>query len=90
MGDPTEDLSLFMSPAMQSLYRGAPLDTPERDEFLAAYPDRRVISRLLDLQPWYHWRMAAYCLWQGERGRPDYADAAELELEALSAASVAM
>ena len=28
MGDPTEDLSLFMSPAMQSLYRGAPLDTP--------------------------------------------------------------
>ncbi|NRB16916.1 MAG: phosphotransferase [Rhodobacteraceae bacterium] len=85
-GDPAEDLALFLSPAMQLLYRGTPLTRLEEDAFLGAYPDRRVVARLLALKPWFHWRMAAYCLWrsgQGNQGRHRDHDAMVLELEAL-------
>ncbi|KUP94742.1 phosphotransferase enzyme family protein [Tritonibacter horizontis] len=66
-GDPAEDLALFLSPAMQLLYRGRPLSALEETEFVAAYPDRRVVSRYFALKPWFHWRMAAYCLWRNDR-----------------------
>ncbi|KIC26941.1 aminoglycoside phosphotransferase [Leisingera sp. ANG-M6] len=83
IGDPAEDLSLFLSPAMQLMYRGAPLTQPEEDSFLQAYPDPRIAGRTLALKPWFHWRMAAYCLWRAERGGERDWQAFELERAAL-------
>lgn len=83
IGDPAEDLALFLSPAMQLLYRGTPLSISERDAFLAAYPDPRVVGRVLALMPWFHWRMAAYCLWRAERGGTRDLQAYQLERAAL-------
>jgi hypothetical protein len=78
-GDPAEDHALFLSPAMQWLYRGAPLTADEEARFLAALPpDRR--ARLMTLRPLFRWRMAAHCLWRAERGAPGYAEALRLEL----------
>lgn len=85
LGDPAEDLAIFLSPAMQFLYRGSPLARAERQVFLHAYPDRATVARFLVLEPWFHWRMAAYCLWQAGRGRSEYARAFELERKALAA-----
>lgn len=84
LGDATEDLAAFLSPAMQWLYRGAILDISEVEAFLAAYPDSQTVSRYRALAPVYHWRMAAHCLWKAERGATDYATALQLELSALS------
>ncbi|WP_121061453.1 phosphotransferase family protein [Chachezhania antarctica] len=83
LGDPAEDLALFLSPAMQMLYRGAPLDAGAERDFLEAYPDKAVVERHARLKPWFHWRMAAYCLWQVARGNHDYADGFVLERDAL-------
>ncbi len=90
IGDPAGDLAIFTSPAMQLVYRGAPLTTAEKCAFLRAYPDRATVGRTLDLQPWYHWRMAAYCLYQSERGRVGYAQGLALERAALSGQSSAL
>lgn len=90
LGDPAEDLSLFLSPAMQLLYRGAPLSLGEEDAFLVAYPDPQVVTRLRVLLPWFHWRMAAYCLWKAERGGAEDREAMELEIAALQSISPSM
>lgn len=86
VGDPVMDLALFLSPAMQLVGRARALSDQERDSFLAAYDDAAVIHRLHELQPFLHWRMAAYCLWKITRASPDpaYAPALELELAALA------
>lgn len=83
LGDPAADLAIFLSPAMQLIYRGAPLDPAEEQAFLAAYPDGRVIARLRALLPWFHWRMAAYCHLQAGRGQTPYAEGLALEVSAL-------
>ncbi len=85
LGDPAEDLAIFTSPAMQLAYRGTPLSAEEKQAFLGAYPDRAALDRYRALGPWYHWRMAAYCLYQAERGRAVYAEGLELERAALRA-----
>ena len=68
---------MFLSPAMQSLYRGNVLTRDEEAQFAAAYPDHRVVARYYALKPWFHWRMAAYCCWRGDL------DAMRLEMAAL-------
>ncbi len=83
LGDPCEDLALFLSPAMQVLYRGAALTRDEEDRFLSAYQNAAVTDRYRSLRRWYTWRTAAYCLWRKENGAPDYAKGFELELAAL-------
>ena len=83
MGDPCEDIAVFFSPAMQSLYRGSPLLDTEIGEFFDSYGDQAARIRYQAMSPWFHWRMAAYCQWQSENGRTDYADARDLELAAL-------
>ncbi|KUJ77908.1 aminoglycoside phosphotransferase [Ruegeria marisrubri] len=83
LGDPSEDLALFLSPAMQQLYRGSPLSMEEQERFLAAYGDAAITARYRALKPWFAWRMAAYCLWRSENGAPDYSAGYELELETL-------
>ncbi len=82
-GDPCEDLALFLSPAMQHLYRGAALTREEEREFLSAYGHTDTLERYQTLRRWYAWRMAAYCLWRIENGAADYAEGLELELATL-------
>lgn len=82
-GDPAEDLAIFLSPAMQYLYRGAVLTDAEEQEFLNSYPRKSVVSRYLQLRPWFHWRMAAYCAWRMQRGDPSDGHAMVLEIERL-------
>lgn len=82
-GDPCEDLALFLSPAMQHLYRGAALTQAEERQFLSAYGHTDTVGRYQTLRRWYAWRMAAYCLWRIENGAGDYAEGLELELAAL-------
>jgi thiamine kinase len=84
-GDPVLDLALFLSPTMQIITRGTPLSDLERHQFLTAYDDTRVSSRLSAMQPVFHWRMAAYCLWKMTRPVPDqsYAAGFEAEMNAL-------
>ncbi|MGL4309475.1 MAG: phosphotransferase [Paracoccaceae bacterium] len=84
-GDAADDLALFLSPAMQRLYRGKPLSSWESETFLAAYPDTFVISRYRALKPLFHLRMAAHCLWKSERGAAGYGRALALERAALDA-----
>ncbi|MFW8633980.1 phosphotransferase [Cribrihabitans pelagius] len=88
LGDPAEDLALFLSPAMQLLYRGSALTRGEEDTFLAAYPDPRIVARVLALKPWFHWRMAAYCLWRAERGCGASRDREGLDLELAALQSI--
>jgi thiamine kinase len=83
IGDPCEDIAVFLSPAMQSLYGGIALSSGEQYDFLEAYENPKVSERYTQLAPWFHWRMAAYCLWKAKRGAADYADAMLLELAAL-------
>lgn len=83
LGDPTEDIAAFLSPAMQMLYRGALLSAEERLAFLSAYPDPDTVRRYHALAPVLHWRLAAHCLWRAKRGDSGYAEAAQLELAAL-------
>jgi fructosamine-3-kinase len=83
VGDPVEDLAMFISPAMQHIYRGKLLSSTEQKDFLLAYPDADVRQGYLELAPMYHWRMAAYCAWKEARGADEYADAKLLEIAAL-------
>lgn len=83
LGDPCEDLAMFLSPAMQLLYRGGPLEGDQENRFLSAYGEPDVLSRYEQLRPWFAWRMAAYCLWRMENGAPDYERGFQLEVEAL-------
>lgn len=82
-GDPCEDIAIFLSPAMQLIYRGHPLEEQDITDFFEAYDAPEVAARYRQLAPWYHWRMAAYCQWQSENGRPDYGPARDLEIAAL-------
>lgn len=86
IGDPCEDIALFLSPAMQMAYRGAPLSAGECQSFLAAYPDRETIQRYRSLAGLYHWRMAAYCLWLDSRGNCAAREGAEAEIAAITEA----
>jgi len=82
IGDPTEDIAAFLSPAMQTLYRGMPLDTDEVDLFLRTYPAPEVCDRYIALRPLFRLRMAAHCLWRARRGDAGFAEAAKAELYA--------
>lgn len=84
-GDACEDIAMFLSPAMQSLYRGDILSASEVSEFLVAYPSQA--DRYRALAPAYHFRMAAYCAWQVENGVPDYEAGLQAEIAALRDAS---
>ncbi|MCH2248825.1 MAG: aminoglycoside phosphotransferase family protein [Cognatishimia sp.] len=83
VGDPCEDIAIFLSPAMQGLYRGEALSLEDRDLFLQHYP--QVADRYFGLAPAYHYRMAAYCAWKVENGAPDYEAGFSAEVAALKA-----
>ena len=83
LGDPVEDMASFLSPAMQMLYGRAPLDGSEVEMFLDAYSDPGCVARYRALRPLLHYRIAAYCAWSVDRGRPEYGPAMEAELAVL-------
>lgn len=83
LGDPVEDVALFLSPAMQLIYRGSPLTAAEGSAFLTAYDNALITERVQQMAPWHHWRMALYCAWRAAKGSAAYAEAFELEREAL-------
>lgn len=83
LGDPVLDLAIFLSPAMQHLYRGYPLSDQEVAEFLALYPDQTASSRYLRLRPWLHLRLASHCALRAKAGDPGYAAACLRELALL-------
>jgi len=83
LGDPVHDLALFLSPAMQTLGRGAPLSRAERRALLEGYGDRQAEQRFILAEPALTWRMAVYCAWRIERGHADYVPALRAELDRL-------
>ncbi len=83
LGDPCEDLAMFLSPAMRFLYGARSLSRAEENIFLAAYGDPTAVARYRRLAAFFHWRMAAYCLWRAARGAHDYGRALPLEIMAL-------
>lgn len=89
-GDPAHDLAIFLSPAMQSLYRGIPLTEAEVDAFLSHYPDEAVCQRYLDARPWLHLRIAAHCAVRAGQGASGYAAATRTELLGLKRMGVAV
>lgn len=88
LGDPVLDLALFLSPAMQQVGCARVLSEQERDIFLTSYDDAAVKERLNALQPFLHWRMAAYCLWKTTRPQADPAYAAALRQESAALARI--
>lgn len=82
LGDPVDDLALFLSPAMQFLYRGRPLASAEIEALMLDLPgDLR--ARYAVLRPILHWRIAAHCALRAARGDGDYDAALRLELAGL-------
>lgn len=91
LGDPADDLAVFLSPAMQIVSGNAPLGPDVAASFLDAYheaapPGSGAVARYRARAPLYHVRMAAYALWRAQRGDRVYADAADAEIEAIRAA----
>ncbi len=84
IGDPVEDMAIFLSPAMQRIYRGKPLSEAETAAFLDAYGDANIRGRIAALAPWHHWRMTAYCAWKAAQGCAEYEAAGALEIAALT------
>lgn len=83
VGDPVHDLAIFLSPAMQRIYRGTVLSMQEEADFLTSYQDDTVAARYRSLAPWFHWRMAAYCQWRAALGNADYRAGIALEIDRL-------
>ncbi|MCG7494031.1 phosphotransferase family protein [Thalassobius sp. Cn5-15] len=83
IGDPVEDLAIFLSPAMQQIYRGRVLTAAEQRAFLAGYGNDAIHPRIKAMAPWHHWRMATYCGWKSKQGSAAYTAALPLELAAL-------
>ncbi|MBL8562743.1 MAG: phosphotransferase [Gemmobacter sp.] len=82
MGDPVDDLALFLSPAMQWLYRGKVLEADARQGLLAQLP-APLADRYRHLAPVLHWRIAAHCALRAGRGDAGYDTALRLELASL-------
>ncbi|MDA0745437.1 MAG: phosphotransferase [bacterium] len=61
IGDPTEDVWAFLSPAFQILFDRAPLSLQDRETFLNTYDSPDVRTRLPLLAPAFAYRMTAYC-----------------------------
>jgi len=83
IGDATEDLAIFLSPAMQHIYGERALSETEENAFLDEYDHADCGDRYRHLSPAYHWRMAAYCLWKAERGDAIYREGFEREIARL-------
>ncbi|WP_226779896.1 aminoglycoside phosphotransferase family protein [Oceaniglobus trochenteri] len=84
IGDPVHDLAIFLSPAMQTLGRGAALTMAERSDCLQSYGDPAVAARYEISEAAFTWHMACYCTWRMAHGHADYAPALAAELHRLN------
>ncbi|MEM7343979.1 MAG: aminoglycoside phosphotransferase family protein [Chloroflexota bacterium] len=66
IGDPVEDLTIFVSPAIQILYARDPLTLAERDLFLESYGDPTILARFERLNLFYRLRFMAYSAYRIE------------------------
>ncbi len=85
IGDPVEDLSCFLSPAIQHLYGCAPLSARLVERFLVAYDDPAAAMRYRRHGAGWHYRLAAYCAWRAHRLAAELPDTAARYREALDA-----
>ncbi|RID90744.1 aminoglycoside phosphotransferase family protein [Gemmobacter lutimaris] len=86
LGDPVDDIALFLSPGMQLLYRGSRLSADEIAAFRATYGMADVLARYDLLAPLLHWRIAAHCALRASQGHDGYAEALDHECRAVHAA----
>jgi Ser/Thr protein kinase RdoA (MazF antagonist) len=84
IGDPCEDIAIFLSPAMQVTYRGATLSDNEKHAFWDGYANPDVQNRYERLMPYFHRRMIAYCLWRMAHRQENSVAALAAERRALS------
>ncbi|MEM6637774.1 MAG: aminoglycoside phosphotransferase family protein [Pseudomonadota bacterium] len=82
-GDPLWDLAVCASPSMRQLYGAVPWTPAELDTFLKGYGANSVTAQFWRYKRDFHALFAAYGLWMANRGHPDYAAAAQLEIAAL-------
>lgn len=85
-GDPSEDLSVVLSPAMQSLYGPTLWSQEDETVFLEVYAESNPNfdpSAFAALRPWYAWRLAVYCDWRVQAGAHDYLAARDAEISRL-------
>lgn len=82
VGDPCDDIAVFLSPAMQVMSAGEVLTRDEIEAFLSAYDVPTVAARYRALAPLYAARMEAYCRWRAARGDEGYLAAAQAEARA--------
>lgn len=84
LGDPCDDIAVFLSPAMQVISGNTPLSGTETESFLKAYGNPKIAARYRALEPLYRARMAAYCHWRAARGDDGYLAAAKAEVTVRS------
>ncbi len=85
VGDATEDVTCFLSPAMMILYGRPPHTRDATDAFLQAYASRAIVARYLRDGGCWHYRIAAYCLWRAHRLAESQPTLAALYRRALAA-----
>lgn len=82
IGDPTDDVSAFLSPAMRWIYGGTAPEPDLERQFLACIP-QDIAGRYQSLKPLFHLRMMRHCRWRLRQGHADYGPALDLERAAL-------
>ncbi len=83
-GDACDDIATFLSPAMQILYGQGPLSPAQIETFFDGYGCARTRARYDRIAPFFHWRLAAYCLWKSERGALEYQPALLAQCDLLT------
>ena len=83
IGHPIEDIALFLSPAMRSVYGHRPLKQKCYEFFAQAYGDAELFDLYKRYALLFHWRMLLYCFWRILQGKVSYVQGAKYELEAL-------
>jgi len=82
IGDPTEDVAAFLSPAMRWIYGGTAPEPDLERQFLACIPED-IAGRYQSLKPLFHLRMMQHCRWRLRQGHADYGLALDLERAAF-------
>lgn len=82
-GDPSFDISIAISPAMQVIHRQPPLSRDQIRSFLEAYGKPEISTQVDSLAPARHAAMIGHCLWRLDRGDFAYGDALKAEISAL-------
>ena len=86
IGDPTEDLAIALSPAMNWIYARKTVSSADEAAFLSAYGNGETTARYAQMKACYAYRMAAHCLVRAEAGDQDYFEGYALELATLEEA----